>query len=289
LAWLADYTAMLEMLASEDPYALFAAEMFDIPGLTKDTHPDHRQAGKNMVLGAGYGMSWAKLAASLLIGFLGAKPVLYDKAFAKRLGITGADVHAFLTPENMIKMGDIPHTCTDEEFLVHCVVCKRIIDKYRTAASPVVELWQLSGELLTHSLVNGIEYTHKVLTFQKGRIVMPNGMALRYPNLVGKPDEKGRVQWFWGDGKKLYSSKIVENFTQAVARIIMTDGLLRVQERYPVVHSAHDEGTAVVPEREADEAKAWIHAQMVKVPKWMPGIPLDASVGVGHTYREAKE
>jgi DNA polymerase len=83
LAWLADYEDMLEIFrAGGDPYAAFGAQMFNIPGLTKESHGDLRQSAKSALLGAGYGLGWASFAAQLLVGFLGAPPVRYDKEFA---------------------------------------------------------------------------------------------------------------------------------------------------------------------------------------------------------------
>lgn len=290
LAWLADYWEVLRIFASgKDVYASFGAQMFGVPGMTQESHPELRQSAKSGLLGCGYGMGWANLATQLLVGFLGAPPVLYNKAFARKLGVTSYHLDQFYSnPDYMIRMGDIPHTCDAAELFIHCVAAKQIVDKYRAAAQPVVALWRLCDEFLTRSLAGGQEIQHKILTFKEEEIVLPNGMSMHYPGLHGAPDEKGRIQWIYGTGKKLHGPKIVENITQAIARIVMTDGLLRVQKRYPVLHSAHDEGTMLVPEKEADEARAWIYQQMIEVPVWMPELPLDATVGVGYTYKEAK-
>jgi hypothetical protein len=86
-------------------------------------------------------MGWASFAAQLLTGFLGAPPTLYDKTFAKQLGVTTQDVNDFLGwDRNVELMTSIPHTCSDKELLIHCMAAKKIIDKYREAANPVVEL-----------------------------------------------------------------------------------------------------------------------------------------------------
>jgi DNA polymerase I-like protein with 3'-5' exonuclease and polymerase domains len=68
----------------------------------------------------------------------------------------------------------------------------------------------------------------------------------------------------------------------------MTDGMLRIQKRYPCVLTVHDEVVALVPEAEAEEAEAWVLAQMVKEPPYMPGIPLAAETGVAQRYGDAK-
>jgi DNA polymerase len=291
LAWLADYRDLLQIFASgKDAYAAFGAKMFGIPGMTKDSHPLLRQSAKSALLGAGYSLGWASFAGQLLTGFLGAPPVLYDRGFAKQLGVTGKMVKDFMSYEpHMIKALEIPRLCTDEEIIVHCVAAKRIIDVYREEAEPVVDFWGLCDDVLVRSLVGGREFKHKCLTFQKEQILLPNGLHLRYPELTGKPDEKGRVQWTYGDKhKKLYGGKLTENIVQAVARCVMTDGMLRIQKRYPCVLTVHDEAVVAVPENEAAEAEKWVLAQMIKEPSYLPGIPLAADTGVGERYGDAK-
>ena len=290
LAWLADYKELLNIFYSgQDAYAAFGAQMFGIPGLSKESHPELRQSAKSALLGAGYGLGWVKFAATLLTGFLGAPPVRYDVAFAKQLGVTRDDVAAFMEDEEFMASAlAIPHICTGDELLVHCIAAKAIIDTYRETAKPVKDMWSLYNDMLKTCLNGGKEFSHKFLKFGQGRILLPNGMALRYPNLIGNPDEKGWVQWEYADGKKLYGSKVVENVVQAVARCIMTDGMLRIQQRYQCVLTVHDEAVVLVPDEEAEEAQVWIKAQMVKEPKYMPGIPLDATIGAGKRYGECK-
>ena len=291
LAWLADYEELLAIFrAKGDPYAQFGAQMFGIPGMTKESHPDLRQSAKSALLGCGYGLGWASFAAQLLTGFLGAPPTRYDKAFAKQLGVTKEYYHKFISYEPYIKrLEDIPHTCTSGELVIHSVAAKMIIDKYRDAAQPVKSYWELCDALIKSSLMGGREYTHKCLTFTKEKIILPSGLALRYPKLTGKPDEQGRIQWVYGeDEKKLYGGKLTENIVQAVARCVMTDGMLRIQKRYQCVLTVHDEVVALVPESEAEEAKDWVLAQMTMEPKYMPGIPLAADIGHAKRYGEAK-
>jgi len=264
--------------------------MFGIPNLTKESHPDLRQSAKSALLGCGYGMGWASFSAQLLTGFLGAPPTMYDKAFAKQLGVSTEDVNSFVSWEhNMEMLANIPHTCEEKELLIHALASKKIIDIYRSKAQSVVSLWDLCGGLIKHSLSEGNEHTYKCLTFSKESIILPSGLSLRYPNLTGTTDEKGRVQWHYGaDKKKLYGGKVVENIVQAVARCVMTDGMLRIQKRYSCVLTVHDEVVVLVPENEAKEAEAWVLEQMVADPPYMKGIPLDAETGCNKRYGEAK-
>jgi DNA polymerase len=292
LAWLSDYEEMLDIFrAGGDPYAAFGAQMFNIPGMTKESHPIHRQSAKSALLGAGYGLGWASFASQLLVGFLGAPPLRYGKEDAKQLGVDGAYLERFLGwDDNVTNMEEIPHTCTAKELLIHCVTAKKIIDIYRATAHPVVSFWEMCNQLIGKSLFGGEEFTYKCLVFRKNEIELPNGMKLLYPDLrLVKDKESGKSQWVYGpDATKLYAGKVTNNVTQGVARIVMTDGMLRTAVRYPVVGTVHDEQLVVVPDAEVDEAKTWVLAQMTMEPRYMPGIPLDADGGAHRRYGLAK-
>ena len=57
---------------------------------------------------------------------------MYDKAFAKQLGVSAQDVNDFIGWEkNMEMMRAIPHTCSEKELLIHCLAAKKIIDANR--------------------------------------------------------------------------------------------------------------------------------------------------------------
>jgi hypothetical protein len=296
LAWLADYTDMLDIFrAGGDPYAAFGAQMFNIPNLTKESHPDLRQSAKSALLGCGYGLGWAAFASQLLTGFLGAPPQRYDLAFAKKLGVTQQAAEKFLDWEvNVEKLRAIPHTCTTKELVIHCLAAKAIIDKYRATATPVVDFWNLQTELIHESLYKGKEYKHKCLTYRKGEIELPSGMKLLYPYLqirrhTDEKTKKEQVEWTYGENStKIYAGKITNNVTQGVARCVMTDGMVRTAKRYFVAGTVHDEQIVVVPDAEVQEAKTWVLAQMTMEPPYMPGIPLDADGGAHRRYGLAK-
>ena len=290
LAWFADYEDLLDIFRSgSDAYAAFGAQMFGIPGLTKDSHPDLRQSAKSALLGCGYGLGWASFASQLLVGFLGAPPVRYDKAFAKKLGVDTEYIERFVGWEdNIVKLKAIPHTCTERELLIHCVAAKKIIDIYRATSHPVVSFWDMCAKLLEKSLVGGEEVVYKCVTFRKGEIVLPSGMSVKYPNL--RRDKENN--WVYGnEGEKpvkLYAGKITNNIVQGTARVVMTDGMLRVAKKYPVVGTVHDELLCVVPDAEVEWATKWVWEQMVKEPSYLPGIPLNSEVGAHRRYGLAK-
>ena len=292
LAWLTDYEDVLAMFRSgQDVYSLFGAQMFGLPGMTKDTHPVERQSAKSALLGAGYQLGWASFSAQLLTGFLGAPPLRYTKADAKQLGVTSAYIERFMGWEdNLERMANIPHNCTDQELLIHCVAAKKIIDNYRATAHPVTSFWDMCESLIPKALVGGEEVVYKCVTFKKEEIVLPSGMSILYPNL-----RKEEGAWVYDSEKNgkpikasLYGGKITNNIVQGTARVVMTDGMLRVNKKYPVVGTVHDELWAVVPAEEAEEATKWVWEQMVAEPKYMPGIPLNSDVGHSRCYGDIK-
>ena len=116
-------------------------------------------------------------------------------------------------------------------------------------------------------------------------------MSLLYPNLRQVKDKKtGQTNWVYGeDETKLYAGKITNNVTQALARIVMTDGMLRTSKKYFVAGTVHDEQIVVVPDDEVDDAKTWVLAQMTVEPKYMPGVPLAVEGGAHRRYGLAKK
>jgi len=262
--------------------------MFGIPGMTKESHPDLRQSAKSALLGCGYGLGWYSFAQQLLTGFLGAPPMRYSKEFGKLLGVNKEFVQRFVEQKGVDdKVLGIPSTYSDQALLEHCVAAKRIIDIYRQTAWPVVAFWGACEQLLLRSLVGGEEVVYKCVTFRQGEIVLPSGMSIKYPNL-----RKEKDSWVYGnEGEKptkLYAGKITNNIVQGTARVVMTDGMLRVAQRYPVVGTVHDELLCVVPDAEVEDAKTWVLAQMTMEPRYMPGIPLNAEVGAHRRYGLAK-
>jgi hypothetical protein len=68
----------------------------------------------------------------------------------------------------------------------------------------------------------------------------------------------------------------------------MTDGMLRIAQRYPVVGTVHDEALAIVPEADKDTALDWMIGKMTQEPAYLPGIPLAADGGTHKRYGLAK-
>lgn len=296
LSWLAEDFSMLSILQADDPYAIFGRQMFDVPDLTKASHPLLRQSAKSGLLGCGFGLGHINFAAQLLTGFLGAPPMRYDMNFLLQLGMGPWYVRELMGDTDWLKrVLAIPHTCTDLELVIHTAAAKVIVDKYRRAARPVTNFWKICSGFIEDMHI-GRDTHYKNIRIGKERIELPNKMNLWYRNIRPREvkDIDGNVtgeEWIYGaPGKerKIYGAKLTENIVQAIARVVMTDGMLRIGKRYKNVLTVHDEAVALVPEVGADLAAEWMKQQMTIEPSYMPGIPLAASAGYGKTYGECK-
>ena len=250
-----------------------------------------------IVHNCGYRLGWASFASQLLVGFLGAPPVRYDRAFMKQLGIGKAEAIAFCEgkagADRLARMADIPHTCTEQELLVHCVCAKTIIDRYRATSEPIVAFWGFLDKMVATvlSVPDAEPVVYKCLTFKPGQIILPNGLPIRYDNIKCTVDELGRPQYTYWNGKTdkpLHSGIVAENVTSGTARCVIGDGMLRVQRRWPVCLTVHDELVIVVKDAEVSEAKGWVKEQLTVPVSYLPGIPLDATIGADRSYGNCK-
>jgi DNA polymerase len=291
LAYLSDNTDLLDIFKSgADPYAAFGARMFGVPGMTKESHPALRQSAKSALLGAGFGLGWASFAQQLLTGFLGAPPVMYTVEDAKLLGVTEDEVDAFIRYEPFYKRAlEIPRICTDSEILIHCIAAKKIIDLYRGSSQETVAFWKLCTAALEGVLSgNGKPFTYKCLEFSREKIRLPNGMYLRYPNLAWDEKEK---EWQYGEGAnitRLYGGKMTENIVSAVARIVMTDAMLKIGDWADISLTVHDELVVIADANEAEDVATYVKEALIEDPKFMPGIPLACDVSYAERYGDAK-
>jgi DNA polymerase bacteriophage-type len=155
-------------------------------------------------------------------------------------------------------------------------VAKATVDTYRALFSLIPQTWRRLDHFLD-SIIKSNNQTQEMtwgpVTFKSGKIVLPNRMTLRYP----LPD------------LSLYGAKLLENVTQALARIVVMQAAVRLAEQgYRFVAQAHDELVFVVPDNQVSQAEKAIWTEMVREPAWLPGLPLATEIGVGRNYGECK-
>ena len=85
-------------------------------------------------------------------------------------------------------------------------------------------------------------YTYRnCLTFDRDRILLPNGMRLMYPNLR---IEQGQLTYNTMRGQETtWGGRLTENAVQALSRIIITDAMDKIRRELPESDSptVHDE------------------------------------------------
>lgn len=166
---------------------------------------------------------------------------------------------------------------------------KRIVEIYRSEYTSVVSAWREGDKVLDAVASNSfITMGRDALIQVHGSqgALLPSGLYMRYPDLT-REKVGDRFEWSVMKNKrerdKLYGSKIYQGLTQALARCIIAEAMLRVDKRYRIGLTIHDALYVIAPEDEADEALRFIIAELRKAPDWMPDIPLDAEGGFGRS------
>ena len=164
---------------------------------------------------------------------------------------------------------------------------QRIVTTYRNTYSRIPVFWKRCSELIYDMCdLSKVGTKYGPLTIGHEKLIMPNGLALEYPGLRKHNGEgyDGRNGFI-----KLYGGKLAENITQALARIVITDALLRVQEYIKplggnVVLTVHDELVILGPKENADKHMERIHELTVQNPTWCLDLPLEAEGGYAKEY-----
>lgn len=213
---------------------------------------EERFVGKTCVLGLGFGMGGPKLQFTLLT----------------------QSVNQGLDPVRLP---------TD--------VCFRLVSTYRNMCSEIVKFWKYANDQGIGAMLSGHPLDYKCIRFEKGRIVLPNGLALLYPGLnaniarskggrffKGIPQESIHDASYLGsNGKnKLYGGLLTENIVQALARIIVADVMREIARSYQIVMMTHDEIVFLAPVSEAQNALDEAIRLMAIPPVWAPDLPLSS-------------
>jgi DNA polymerase len=158
------------------------------------------------------------------------------------------------------------------------------VNIYRDSKDKVKKMWDWLTSSLHTMARKDCDVDHKCITLKHEEIILPNGMALQYPNMHCEEDG-----WMCGVGrehKRLYGGILDENIVQALARIVVFDQMLEIDalDGIHVVSSTHDEVIALVREEEADAAQTEMEQIMSVTPGWCPGLPLAAEGGYAREY-----
>jgi hypothetical protein len=270
VAWLAKCEKLLRAFREKrDVYSEFATTVYGQLVTTADTK--RRFVGKTGILGLGYGCGPLKFRHMLFLG-----------------------------------NGGISVEINLEE-------STRIVYHYRSEYPEIPVLWSLGGHLLLYVLVTsrGPQNVRSLLDidYLKDRaeqfpvvkpgfdcLWLPSGLCLMYPNLRHERMPDNSYQLIYdnrttGGYFKIYGGKVIENISQALSRIIVTDSAVRIFDLtgYHPFLSTHDSLDYCVPESEVE----WWHAHLEKEfairPTWAPDLPLASEGGWGRTLLAAEK
>jgi DNA polymerase len=246
---LAEQWDAVELFASGDPYCAQASDVYGRP-ITKKENPLERHLGKVLVLGCGYGMGGPKLRATLRVGALGGPPMIVDIQTAAGF-----------------------------------------VSSYRRRHPNVVQFWGQAETALQLLDARVRDYPWGPMVIHDGKILLPNGSRLDYTGLVREEgewrmrDRSGNLMRNqFGSPIRLYGGLMTENVVQALSRVVMSQAMPRIRERYPIVMSTHDELVVLADEAEGQAAVDFMVEQMTLRPSWLPKIPLAAEGGFDVCY-----
>lgn len=249
LAWLAGEQWVLDAFENgEDIYCRTASRMFGVPVEKHGVNGHLRQKGKIATLACGYQ------------GALGA----------------------------LKAMGGIEMGLSEDEL-------QSIVDSWREANPNIVSLWWDIDSVVKRVVKTRSkeEYKSLVISYEKGIlfIELPSKRRLAYPKAkIGMNRFGGESIVYEGivvgnkwDKIESYGGKFVENIVQAIARDILAESMMRLEQKgFNIVMHIHDE---VVIESDASSIKE-INEIMSIVPSWAPGLILDADGFESEFYKK---
>jgi DNA polymerase len=247
LVWLAGQDDIVQLYKDErDVYCEFASTVYNRT-ITK-ADPVERFVGKTCTLGLGYGTGWSKLQHTLKTQPPGA---------------------------------DLP----DED-------CQNLVKVYRRINDKVIKLWADCDRALT-DMANWDDNSkpyylgeHKCLLVTKEGIKLPNGLYIHYPELK-KEKVDGKDKFVYKSRKgyiSLWGGSVVENVVQALARIVVGEQMIKINDTYKPVLTVHDAIVCVIPNQEIDTAMKLITDIMSAPPTWAEGLPVACEAKYGESY-----
>ncbi|MDU5913103.1 MAG: DNA polymerase [Anaerococcus vaginalis] len=249
LAWLAGEQWVLDAFENgEDIYCRTASRMFGVPVEKHGVNGHLRQKGKIATLACGYQ------------GALGA----------------------------LKAMGGIEMGLSEDEL-------QSIVDSWREANPNIVSLWWDIDSVVKRVVKTRTKEKYKslVISYEKGIlfIELPSKRRLAYPKAkIGINRFGGESIVYEGivvgnkwDKIESYGGKFVENIVQAIARDILAEAMMRIEnEGFNIVMHIHDE---VVIESDSSSIEE-INEIMSIVPIWAPGLILDADGFESEFYKK---
>ncbi|HSZ57572.1 MAG TPA: DNA polymerase [Tepidisphaeraceae bacterium] len=277
-AWYAGQEDMLEAFRqNRDQYSEFAAARLgrevrkscpDDPDALKARLDSDRQVGKQAVLGLGFGMG--------------------TLTFMNRLRAEPDAARLFDAGE------------------LDALKCRQIVRDYRRHYFMIPRFWAALEESM-RAAIDGMDGKAGCVRFdcadQLVRVWLPSGRALRYPDArleqtqrtIRYINDRGDEDEFtpegdsivYGNNTTLYGGKLCENVVQALARDILVEAVLRLEDRgYRVLFHVHDEVVVEVEQDRAEFALRAVEEELSKELGWSAGLPIACEVQAAAKYQK---
>lgn len=314
--WLARQMSALDVFyRGEDIYCDMASGLYGRTITKKDK--DERQFGKQAILGLGFQMGFVTFLITC---------AKYDIRFSPEMckRIVGDDyarheeaVKKYFTVgklakqrQHKLKYGTktAPGLDQDWDEVVHeLVLMKYTTEKYRERYPEVATMWDDQEA----AAIAAVRSPGRIVDVVRGRnsyvfegrflkMILPSGRCLHYPDPTIKmkavpwnPEEFRPELRFMtslpGSGwvpTGTYGGMLVENLTQATARDLMAQAMVRCDDhpKYDVLMSVHDELIAECPIGVGNVKE--FEQLMAETPAWANGCPVDAEGWIGRRYRK---
>jgi len=192
---------------------------------------------------------------------------------------------------------------------------RRIVDAWRDANpwarefwdalwDAAMRAWELPGTITTAGRAAFVFHAD----YLGGSLFMslPSGRLLTYPrprwrdvdvlDKNGKPTGERRTECSFRRGRgrvKLWHGTICENLVQGTAADLLRNAVTRIETNptlawMPIRMTTHDEIVCEVDEARAEEAKALLRREMLTLPEWAAGLPLQSEESVCAYYTKSK-
>lgn len=226
--------------------------------INKNDHPHERFVGKQVILGAGYGLGYAgfintlKVMWNVDIDEATAKAAItsyrntYSRVAAFWNGVENAFMSAMKFPDKAFKFRDVAFMKpSNEDFLYCCLPSKRLLAFPQPSIRPVKTPWGDIKDALTYKTLDQNKWI-RVST---------------------------------------YGGKMTENIVQAVARDLMAHGITELEfMNIPTAFTVHDELILEVDEQNAKQFLETIEKVLTTPPTWAIGLPIDVESGISNRY-----
>lgn len=181
---------------------------------------------------------------------------------------------------------------------------KALVIAWRAANPKIVKLWKTIEQYAMQAIRTGktLNFKHGIaFSYQRGNLYMhlPSGRKLCYQRarIEPHPTFNGDQIIYWGEQQdqdkktkgwqklSTYGGKLTENLIQAIARDVIAEIMLRLDERgYLITMHVHDE--VVVEALKGSVTEEEVVELMREPIAWAPGLPLNAAAFKSEYYKK---